>query len=70
MTAKQVVPSKILLPTYIVNSEEYDQEIPKEPEIKNLDQIRKMQKSCSLARYILDSVSKNLKVSLCFIFSL
>ena len=64
VTKELSVPKNILLPNYIKNYETFLDEIPKEPEIKNSEQIRKMKKSCSLAKYILDTTSKMLKVIL------
>jgi len=37
---------------------------PNEPEIKTVAQIERMRESCGLARFILDSVGKNIKVIL------
>jgi methionyl aminopeptidase len=37
---------------------------PDEPEVKTAAQIKKMKESCRLARFILDSVGKYIRVSL------
>ncbi|KAK6619837.1 hypothetical protein RUM44_006236 [Polyplax serrata] len=62
VTSKQNVPNKIICPSYITNIKEYERGIPKEPEIKSVEQIRKIKKSCKLAKYILDSAAKSIKV--------
>jgi len=54
------IPEHIKQPSYTVTSMPHPG--PNEPEIKTVAQIEKMRESCRLARFILDSVGKNIKV--------
>jgi methionyl aminopeptidase len=58
----RTVPQHINQPSYFDTS--MPPPGPHEPEIKTVAQIKKMRESCRLARFILDSVGKYIKVSL------
>lgn len=55
-----VVPEHVKRPSYFDTSLPHPG--PNEPEIKTVAQIERMRDSCRLARFILDSVGKHIKV--------
>lgn len=58
----QSVPDTITVPNYLNNNLVSSSSSFREAEVKSLEQINKMRKSCRLARYILDKTSKTLRV--------
>lgn len=59
-TASRLVPSVIEKPDYVTGKQKV--QVPKLPEIKNVNQIYGMKRSCKLAATILQKVEKLIKV--------
>jgi hypothetical protein len=62
VSERHAVPEHVQRPSYFDTSVPHPG--PKEPEIKTVAQIERMRESCRLARFILDSVGKHVKVIL------